>query len=140
MANQLYTIARYKMGTSGFTFTTADIRVLLVGTGYTFNADHQFVSEVVGTELTGASYSRQVLAGKTATQDTTLDRAVFGCNNLAWLAINAGTIKAMIAFVQVTNDADSWLLGYVDTGGFPFVTGGGNFMVEFDTTQKFLQI
>jgi hypothetical protein len=140
MANQLYNIARYKMGTSGFTFTTADVRVLLVGTGYTFNADHQFVSEVVGNEVTGGTYARQALEGKTATQNNTLDRAVFGCNNLAWLAISVGTIKAAIAFVQVTNDADSWLLGYIDSGGFPFVTGGGNFLIEFDPTNQFLQI
>jgi hypothetical protein len=133
MANQVYNIALKKLADGLLNFGTADIRVLFVKSGYVFNPDHDFVADLVpaSNELTVAGYARQALGTQTTAVDDANDRATADAADPDFGALTAGeTIDAAVYFVQVTNDADSWLLGYVDTGGFPLPTNGGNVKIQ----------
>jgi hypothetical protein len=133
MANQGYNIALKKQADALLNFGTADIRALLLKTGYVFSPLHQFVADLTpGTnELSVSGYSRKTLANKATSLDNTNNRAVAVCDPLNFGDLAAGqTLLALVLYVNVTNDADSWLLDYIDTGGFPKATNGRNFTIQ----------
>lgn len=102
--------------------------LLLKGSGYTVNKDHDFVADVTpaSNETALAGYGRVTAGSKTRTIDDTNDRITYDCADPAFGSIAAGdTISAMVLFRFVTNDADSILVGYYDlpdtiTNGTPF--------------------
>lgn len=133
MANACYNIACKKAVDAGLNLATADVRVLLLKSTYTYDPDHQFVADLTpgSNEISVAGYSRQALANQTTTQDNTNNRAEGDADDAVFTALTTGqTIAAAVYYVQVTNDADSWLIGYVDTGGFPIPTNGGNVTIQ----------
>jgi hypothetical protein len=122
---------------------TDTIKVMLVGSTYTANADDSFVNPSIagGQELNGTGYvggyagsGRKTLASKVVTRDDTNDRAEFSAAPLTWSAINAGTIAAAVIIREraATGDTMSELIGYINTGGFPFVTNGGDFTLQWN--------
>lgn len=119
---------------SAQSWAAADIRVLLLDddVALTFDRDHNFVADVLGvagnTEMTGTGYARQALAGKVATEDDTNDRLIIDHDDITYTAINAGTAGAAVYFRQVTNDADSPVWFWKDSG-FPFVTNGSDMVI-----------
>lgn len=115
---------------------TATIRAMLVTSGYSANKDHDFVDDLTpGTnELNGTGYSRKTLANVTVTADDTNDRVVIDADDVVWTAINAGTAAAVVLFLFVSNDADSILLAYIDSGGFPIVTSGQDMTVSWSSS------
>lgn len=136
MSNQLYNIATYKALKGLFDLSTLDVRVLLVKATYIFDPDHQFVADLTpgSNEIAGAGYSRQALATQTVTQDNTNNRAKADADDPAFGNIIAGeTISAAIFYTFVTDDSDSWLIGYVDTGGFPAATNGAPVSMTINT-------
>lgn len=91
--------------------------LLLKGAGYTFNKDHDFVSDLTpaSNETALSGYARVTAGSKTRTIDDTNDRITYDCADPAFGSIAAGdTITAMVLFRFVTNDADSILTGYFD--------------------------
>ena len=135
MSNGGYNIAAKKQMDGDFNGASLDLRLLLVKSGYVYNPDHQFVSDLTpgSNELSGTGYSRKTLTGKATSQDNTNDRAELDCDDVTFTGINAGTAIAAVVFVQVTNDSDSWLVGYYDEGGFPFATNGGNLTLQVNS-------
>lgn len=123
-------------------FSTSTYRVLLLkGSGYTANVDHDFVSDLTpaSNETALSGYSRQTLGTKTVTYDDTLNRMTYDAADPAFGTIVAGdTISAMVLYRFVTNDADSLLMGYYDladtgTNGTPFgVTLASTGLAYFD--------
>ena len=110
------------------------IKMILVTSGYTANRDHDFVSSIGANELSGTGYvagfngsGRIALASKTITEDDTNDRANYGAANPTWTGINAGTVAAAIIVKEITNDAASELIAYLD--GVAKVTNGGDLTV-----------
>lgn len=133
MANQAYDIALKKQADALLNLGTADIRTLLVKDTYVFSAGHQFVADVIAgsKEISVAGYSRKTLANKATSLNSTSHRAEAAADNPDFGDLATGqTIGACILFVNVTNDADSWLLGFIDTGGFPKATNGRNVTVQ----------
>lgn len=115
------------------TLPTDDIRVLLVSSSYTFDADHHFVSDVVASELSGTGYARVALTSKTLTEDDTNDRSIFNAANLTYTAINAGTIDAAIVYKEAASDATRQLVCCLDiTPKVP--TNGGNINLNWAAT------
>lgn len=121
------------------------IKVMLVTSLYVVNADDTVVdtggaADPVDAELTGTGYvkgwgaaGRKALASKTATVDNVNDRAEFDAADLTWALINAGTAAAAILIKEGgANDTTSRLIAYIDTGGFPFVTNGGDMIVTWN--------
>lgn len=122
-------------GTSTYKF------LLLKGSGYTFNKDHDFVSDLTpgSNEVAGSGYARVTAASKTRTIDDSNDRITYDAADPAFGSIVAGeTVSAMVLFRFVTNDADSILIAYYDltdtaTNGTAFtVTLGANGVLYVD--------
>ena len=134
MANTVYNIAKKKAIDGQFDWASLDVRVLLIKSTYAVDPDHQFVSDLTpGTnELSGTGYTRKTMANEATSQDDAGDRADGDGDDLVWSGINAGTAQAAVLFVQVTNDTDSWLIGYVDTGGFPIATNGADLQITWN--------
>lgn len=120
---------------------TDTLKVMLVGTTYTANADHNFVnSDVYQTEIGGTGYAggyggsgRKTLSSKTIVKDTVNDRAEFNAAPVTWTSINAGTVGGAVIIRERagTGDTMSELIGFVDSGSFPVVTNGGDFTITW---------
>lgn len=131
MANLIYNKAK-----KGFVDGTIDwdnhtVKAMLVGDTYTPDKDHNFVADVVAAELSGTGYDRKTLANKTVTQDDVNDVAKVDADDITWTGIQAGTAKGMVIYKEETTDADSVLIAYIDEGGFPVVSNGGDLIMEF---------
>ena len=120
--------------------TDGAVKVMLLATGYTADRDDDYVDEAgaddpIDHELSGTGYvagfgnsGRKVLGTKTITIDKATDRADFDAADVTWTAIDAGTASEMLAIVEITSDAASWLISHHDTN-FPVTTNGGNLTV-----------
>jgi hypothetical protein len=74
----------------GFNWTADDVRFLLFQSTYVFNKDHQFVSDVVASEVSGTGYARTALTGKTLTLDLTNDRTIADAADVVMSTLNTG--------------------------------------------------
>ena len=143
-----YNQGKLSVMTAGLTGLT--IKAMLVTSGYVFNADHSYVADLVpaSNELSGTGYAggfagsgRKTLASTSLNLDLTGDRAFYDAADLTWTAINAGTAAALILYIAKTSDADSILVGFIDSGGFPKVTSGTDLTVTWSNTpQGVLQV
>ena len=137
MASFVYTPAKTKVLNADLDFATQDFRIILCMTNTTADTDQdaEFVASI-GTldEYDGAAYSRKTLAGEAVNEDLANNRAEFDANDIQWAALGAGTRQAagMILYRFVTNDADSPVVAWIDTGGFPFSGNGGNVDVAWN--------
>jgi hypothetical protein len=135
MASTWYDNGRaYAIGGS-LNWTADTIQVLLVGNGYTPSAAHQYVSDVVGQELSTTGYVRKTLATKSVLNDTGNHRADLKADNLTWTAIGTATTPPVaayaIVFKFITNDAASVLLGCIDNPDQAL--NGGDFTLKWDS-------
>ena len=131
----VYNIAKGRTMDGQIDLDTGDIRVLLVKSGYTFNADHDYVADLTpaSNEISGTGYVRKALASKTVTVDDTNNRAAFDAADLVWTGLDTATvgIAAAVVYQLVTNDADSPLIAYIDLT--PAIAGnGGDFTVAWN--------
>ncbi len=111
-------------------WTGTTVKAILVTAGYVADRDHVFVSAIGANELSGTGYvagfggaGRKTLAGKTATVDNVNNLTAYGATNPVWTAITAGTAAAIIIIQEITNDAASVLLAYLDAAT-PRATSG----------------
>lgn len=117
------------------------IKVMLVDASYTGNRDDDFVDdgsandpqshELSGTGYTGgfAGSGRKTLASKTITEVDASDRAEFTAANVTWTAINAGTIGGLVLIKEITNDAASLVIAFLDPSDL--VTNGGDVTAQW---------
>ena len=132
MASLLFNIAKTNIAKADMAVETADIRAILVDSGYSADADHVNVDDgAAANELSGTGYVRKTLASKAVAQDNTNDRASFDADDITWTGLDAGTAAAVVLYQHITNDADSILLAYIDSG-FPFVSNGGDFTIQWN--------
>ena len=126
---------------SGSTSLLSDtIKVMLVTSSYTFDADHNFVSEVVANEVSVIGYTggfagagRKALANKSVTEDDTNDLAYFDADDLTWTGLATGaTVGGAILVKEVTNDAASQLLVFMDLADTP--TNGGDITLAWNAS------
>lgn len=122
---------------------TDTLKVVLLGSGYTPNKDHEFISDLGANELTGTGYTsgfagsgRKTLASKAVTKDNSADIAYFDANDLTWTAINAGTAAYAAIVKEVTSDADSPVLAIIDLSP-DIATNGGDLTVQWAATGLF---
>jgi len=103
--NALYDYGREGFLDGSISWTTSDVRVMLVRDTYTFSAAHQFVSDL-GAVDNGRSGA---LTGKSAT-DGVADAA-----DVSLFASNTATCDALILFVHTGLDASARLIVYLDS-------------------------
>lgn len=120
-------------------YSADTIKVMFVTSSYTPNADHDFVDDVNANEVSGTGYTggfggsgRKTLASKTFTTDTTNDFVKLAAATLVWTAVNGFTPKYAIFIKEITNDAASRLLFYLDLG--TVTLNGGDLNVAPDAT------
>jgi hypothetical protein len=138
----IYNRAKAKMGFRGEIIPHAQtMKVMLVSTGYSYDPDHDVVSQASPHEVTGTGYvggfggaGRKVLTNKTSAEDDAGNRGYFDADDVTWAGINVGTVGAAIVYREVTSDADSDLVAYVDGGGFPAATNGGALTLQWSNT------
>lgn len=114
------------------------IKAMLVTSTYTPDPDHAFASSVTN-ELSGTGYAsgyagagRKTTASKAFSTDTANNRVEWTFVGITWTAINAGNPKYMILLKEITNDAASRLLFWMDLG--TVVTNGGDLIITPDGT------
>jgi hypothetical protein len=115
------------------------IKAMLVTSSYTPNADDDFATAPAAQELSGTGYQagfagtgRKTLGTKTFSEDDPNDRGEFLAANLTWTGISAGTAAAVVLYKHLTSDAASVLIAYIDSGGFPKVTNGGDLSINWN--------
>lgn len=123
MSNSWYNSLPTLLGNGGLDWDDAvgvTLKMLLgrsTGT-YTFNPDHATLSAILSAgfvEITVASYSRKTITGRTVTKDDSLNNAKYDCDNVAFGALESGqTVSQAIIFKNITTDADSVPLLYID--------------------------
>lgn len=120
------------------------IKVMLVTSSYVANENDDFLEERADDanehELSGTGYTagfgssdRRTLASKVFTEDDTNNRGEFDDTaDITWTAIDAGTVAGIIVYNHLTSDLLSAMICYIDTGGLPIVTNGGDLTIQWN--------
>lgn len=146
MASFVYNRAAKEILDGTIDLATDIIQVMLVTSSYVANRDNDFVdaggaNDPIDHELTGTGYAagyagagRKTLANKVISEDDANDRAEFDNTvDLTWTAIDAGIAAAAILIKKgAADDTTGKLIAYIDTGGFPVVTNGGDLNLTFN--------
>ena len=126
--------------------------MLIDGSGYTFDPDHEFISSGAGTvggnEIpTVASYAggyggagRKLLANQSIILSDTNNTVGVDGPDLTWTALNDGVVGgAAIVFQTGGSDATSLLIAYIDNAPqFPITTNGGDITIQWSALGIFL--
>lgn len=146
MASLAYQAGIRELLDGGTVYLTDTIKVMLISTAtaYTPNKDHDFVDEggandPVDAETNVTGYTRgfggagrKTLASKTITANDTNDRVELDAADVTWTALGAGeTLEAAIVIEEITNDAASPLLCYLDPSNI--ATNGSDVTLQFAT-------
>jgi hypothetical protein len=126
MTNAVYPKAKERAMGAGLNLSAGTVRCTLVDTAfYTFNAAHQFVSDVAVGARVGSPVT---LAGKSVTD------GLFDANDVSFTGITAApTIEAMVLWVDTGSEATSPLIAYIDTAtGLPVAAGSTQVDVAWD--------
>lgn len=98
---------------------TTGVYVALIDTGvYTYNASHQFYSDLTGVVGT----DQEIGATKTYTN------GVFDGADISYPAVTGNTVEALVIYVKNAGANTTWrLVAYIDTGvtGLPVTPNGG---------------
>lgn len=145
MASLVYNRAKKEILDGTIDLLTDTLKIMLVTSAYVVDADDTFVdmsgaNDPIDEELSGTGYAagfagagRKTLSGKGVSQDDANDRAEFDDTaDITWTGISAGTAAAAILYKHNTADTDSVLIAYIDTGGFPIVTNGGDLTIQWN--------
>ncbi len=128
MATRAYPLNLIKVWNGSVNWSTATIKVLPLNASGTYNAAHEFVSSVVANEITHGA--RPIVAGS-VTDDSGNTRIKVTVANTQITSVDAAqTLNAVVVYVEVTNDADSLPMFFVD--GVDIVTDGNNVTITFD--------
>lgn len=110
---------------------TTGVYAVLVDTGtYTYNAAHQFYSDlsgIVGTE-------QEIGATKTYTN------GVFDGADITFPSVTGATAEAIVIFIKNAGANTTWrLVAFIDTGvtGLPVTPNGGNIGVTWNASGIF---
>lgn len=138
MANGVYNRGKYVLATAALNLATADLRVMLVNTGYTFDNNHNFIDnsgagDPIDQEISVGGYARQALANETVTEDDTNDFAYLDADDAVFTALVAGqTIGGAILFDQAGGaDTARVVIAFYDLTDT--ATNGGNVTIQWAT-------
>jgi hypothetical protein len=145
VANFVYNRAATRIGSDALQLSTSTLKVILVTASYVANRDHDFVdmggaNDPIDHELNGVTNytrgfggaGRKTVANKVFTEDDANDRGELDVDDVVWTALGAGgqgDVAAAILIKENTNDADSELISYYDSG-FPKTLNGGDLTVQ----------
>jgi hypothetical protein len=150
----VYTPAKTSLLNGSFPYTTAaDLRVILVMTNTTAgNAQSQDCATIAAIkavvsppanldEFTGAGYSPntggQPMTGENVLEDATLNLAKFVASPTTFATIGGSgsaprSLQAAIIIRWNASQDASQPIAYIDTGGFPIATNGGDVTLQWN--------
>ncbi len=134
-------------GTTDYLVDTVKVMLVATATPYTFDNDDDFVDESgandpIDAEVSVSGYTggfagagRKTLASKTIASNDTSNRSEIDAADFTggttWSALASGeTIEAAIAIEEITNDAATRLLIYMDPSNI--ATNGSDVDLSFD--------
>jgi len=137
----VYNIAKFRI-MSGVMFPDADTFKVMLMSGtptYVADPDHTFLSGSgptfpVHDELSGFGYTRKEFSGSALIQNDAADRTEWDARDAIWPGINAGVTSAAIIFKDTGDEATSPLVAYVNSGGFPVETTGGDLTIRWSSS------
>jgi len=146
MASFVYNLAANSIAAGDINLDGDTLKIMLVNTSYSANRDQDYVdngtaNDAANNELTCTGYTggfagadRQTLGSKTFTSDDTNDRCEVDCADITWTALGNGTndtIQGAIVIKEVTNDAASLLICFLDVTNT--TTNGGDVTLAINT-------
>lgn len=133
MASFIFNYAKQALANGSLDWDTGDIRILLVDNTCDADKDDQYLASI-GTlgELSGTGYSRKALTGEAVNVDLTNDRAELDADDVTWTGIDAGEAAAAIIYLEGASDAARLCIAYIDSGGFPIATNGGDMEIAWN--------
>lgn len=120
------------------TWSTSTVKALIVSSSYTFDDNHEFVSDITNevTNATGTGYARKTLTGKTVTVDQANDRVVFDASDVTYTDVETNeTWDAVVLFLESGNDATSKLICFIEIDDL--VTNGSDASIVWASTGIF---
>lgn len=132
MASTVSNKMKYLSATKAVDFSADSFKIILMASGFVFNADtHHGYADVSASELaTGYGYTRntKTLSGVAVTEDDTNDRCSVTWSNVTWTASGGAigpTPGAIIFDDTVTTPTADPIIGYIDFGGEQTQADGG---------------
>jgi hypothetical protein len=132
MASTVSNKMKYLLATKAIDFSADSFKIILMASGFVFNADtHHGYADVSASELaTGYGYTRntKTLAGAAVTEDDTDNRCKVTWSNVTWTAIGGSigpTPGAIVFDDTVTTPTADPIVGYIDFGGEQTQADGG---------------
>lgn len=125
MANALYDKSREAFLTGAISWTTDNIKAVLVDTGsYTVNlASNQYLSDITAGARIATSGN---LTGKTATA------GVADADDITITSVVGASVEAIVLYKDTGSASTSPLIAYIDTAtGLPVTPNGGDINVAF---------
>lgn len=120
MANTLYNNFK-KLAFSGqnaMNMLTGDVKLMLVGTSYTFSQSHTVTGDIgASNEITSAGYKKggESLQNKTLSIDAIENELVFDANDLTFTGLTA-TFAYGLLYISGNTPSKSHLIAQVDVG------------------------
>lgn len=129
-----------------FDWTAYDIDALLLDDSQATDRSREFVSELSG-EYSDASYSRVDVTTRVSELNTTQSpnarRLTADDVTFPSLADNGSqVVDRMVMFVLVTDDTDSWIIGYFEVrrGGDPVTPNGDDLIIPPDGDDGYISL
>lgn len=140
MASAWYNKGKYDVMGGSTNLTASGIKCMLVSTGYTFDPDHHFISDVVANEISVVNYTggfngsgRKLLTAKTINEDDVNDLAYFDAADVTWTSLGVGaTIGGTVIVRELTADSNSILIAFMDLTDT--ATNGGDITVSWNVS------
>jgi hypothetical protein len=135
VASRVYANAKYLAATDslGWANGVAVFRGLLVGASYSFNHVQTTVADILAHEVSGGSYARVDITGRTAILDLAGDRALCRANSPVFPLLSGVSPSGLIIYRQVggsdATPANDPLICFIDFSTTPAT--GLNYLVEF---------
>lgn len=110
------------------------IRALLVGPSYIFNPHHQYVADVIAHEVSGGTYTRVTVTGRTGVMNSSLGRGVLDANDTVFEGLSGVSVSGAILFKQLASSPDPDRDPLVFYFGYSlFVADGSNLKIEYSS-------
>lgn len=118
-------------------YDTDTIKVMLVGSGYTYSSSHKYKSDLGANEITGSGYTAggTTITSKTVVFDAAALQVEFDGSNPTWSSASFSGVRYAVLYDDTpATDATKPLIGIVDFGE-NLGTENGNFVLTWDDVQ-----
>jgi len=135
--SRMYVSGMKAIGDGGIAWASADVRVLLVTSAYTFDETHDFVSDLSG-ELTNTGYGRKNVAGRSSILDDANHRTKFDAGDTLFASLGAGSTPSFaIVYLYNASDSAAQLIACCELTAPP-APNGGDYTIQWGADGVFV--